>query len=126
MEFTNLGASGLKVSRLTLGCMGFGDPQWKIGKWVQGEEHSFTIIKRAVELGFNFFDTADSYSDGRSEEILGSSIKGLGLARDSVVIATKVFYPIGKGQNDTGLSRKHIMQQIETSLKNLQTDYVDL
>jgi len=102
--------------------MSFGDPNWR--KWVLPKEDGIKIIRRALELGINFFDTADVYSLGVSEEILGIALKGID--RSSVVVATKVFFPLGNGPNDKGLSRKHIMDSIEKSLTRLQMDYVDL
>lgn len=123
MEYTNLGDTGLKVSRLCLGTMGMGSTTWQ--KWVVGEDASVAIVKKAIDIGINFFDTADSYSAGKSEEYLGIALK-THAKRDQVVIATKVYYPTGNGVNDSGLSRKHIMSSIDTSLKNLGTDYVDL
>ncbi|RMG49056.1 MAG: aldo/keto reductase [Acidobacteria bacterium] len=125
MEYANLGRSGLQVSRLCLGCMTFGSKQWR--PWVIGEDEARAIIKRALELGINFFDTANMYSLGLSEEILGRAIKDFVADRDDVVIATKVYYPMKEGvPNQRGLSRKHIEAQIDASLKRLQTDYVDL
>ena len=107
------------MSRICLGCMSFGsDAPWKIGL-VQARK----LVNKAIDLGINFFDTANVYSLGESEQITGQCLKG---NRDSVVVATKVFFPMGEGQNDSGLSRRHIMQQIRASLKRLQMDYVDL
>lgn len=123
MEYVNLGNSGLKVSKICLGCMTYGDPKWR--SWVLAAPESDTIIKHALELGINFFDTADMYSLGVSETIVGRALKQFS-RRDQVVIATKVFYPMGDGPNDRGLSRKHIMDSIDASLKRLGTDYVDL
>jgi aryl-alcohol dehydrogenase-like predicted oxidoreductase len=105
--------------------MGFGDAERWIHKWVLNEENSRPIIKKALELGINFFDTANVYSIGTSEEILGRALKDFA-KRDEVVIATKVFFEMGKGANDRGLSRKHIMSSIDASLARLETDYVDL
>ncbi len=124
MEYTNLGATGTKVSRLCLGCMTYGSKKWR--EWVLDEEQGRPFIKRALELGFNFFDTADMYSLGRSEEVLGRALKDFGPSRDKVVIATKVFFPMGDDPNQKGLSRKHIMHAIDDSLRRLGTDYVDL
>jgi len=118
-----LGKTGLKVSRICLGAMSFGDPKWQ--GWVLNEEASRPIIKRALELGINFFDTANMYSVGVSEEILGRALKDFA-KRDEVVIATKVFFPMKPAPNCGGLSRKHIMQSIDDSLKRLGTDYVDI
>ena len=119
MEYVNLGKAGIKVSRICLGCMSFGnDAPWKIGL-VQARK----LVNKAIDIGINFFDTANVYSLGQSEKITGQCLKG---NRDNVVVATKVFFPMGEGQNDSGLSRRHIMQQIRASLKRLQMDYVDL
>ncbi|MED3961301.1 aldo/keto reductase [Niallia taxi] len=130
MEYTKLGNTGLDVSRLCLGCMGFGVKERWMHPWVIDEESSRTVIKKALELGINFFDTANVYSDGTSEEFLGRALKDFS-NRDEVVIATKVYFPLGKdlnsnGPNSKGLSRKHIMSEIDKSLKRLGTDYVDL
>jgi 1-deoxyxylulose-5-phosphate synthase len=124
MEYTNLGPTGTKVSRLCLGCMTYGAKKWR--EWVLDEEQGRPFIKRALELGFNFFDTADMYSLGRSEEVLGKALKDFGPSRDKLVIATKVFFPMGEDPNQKGLSRKHIMHAIDDSLRRLGTDYVDL
>jgi 1-deoxyxylulose-5-phosphate synthase len=124
MEYTNLGSTGLKVSRICLGCMTFGNPKWR--QWVLDEEASRPLIRQAIEAGINFFDTADMYSMGVSEEVLGRALKDFGPPRDRVVIATKVFWPMGDGPNQRGLSRKHIFHAIDESLRRLQTDYVDL
>lgn len=123
MEYRRLGCTGLKVSRLCLGTMTYGSPTW--GEWVLDEEHSRPFIRRALELGLNFFDTADMYSNGRSEEVLGHALRDFA-SREEVVIATKVFMPMGEGLNQRGLSRKHIMHAIDASLARLRTDYVDL
>lgn len=125
MEYIRLGNSGLQVSRFALGCMSFGDPGKWIHEWVLDEEKSRPIIKKALDLGINFFDTANVYSLGTSEEILGKILKDL-VKRDEVVIATKVYSRMFAGPNGEGLSRKHIMSQIDESLKRLGTDYVDL
>lgn len=125
MEYVKLGNTGLDVSRLCLGCMGFGEAGRWIHQWVLDEEHSRPIIKRALELGINFFDTANVYSDGTSEEIVGRALKDLA-NRDEVVIATKVHGRMHEGPNGAGLSRKAIMSEIDKSLKRLGTDYVDL
>jgi aryl-alcohol dehydrogenase-like predicted oxidoreductase len=124
MEYVNLGRTGLKVSRICLGTMTYGTPAWR--EWVLPEEESRPFIKRALELGINFFDTADMYSNGLSEEILGRALRDFAAQREEVVIATKVFFPTGPGPNDRGLSRKHIMAAIDASLRRLGTDYVDL
>ena len=123
MDYVRLGASGLKVSRLCLGAMTYGDPRWRA--WVLPEDAARPFIKRSLDLGFNFFDTADMYSLGASEEVLGRALREFA-QRDNVVIATKVFSPMSDDPNDRGLSRKHIMRSIDRSLKRLQTDYVDL
>jgi len=125
MDYINLGKTGLKVSPLTLGCMTFGIPDRGTHPWTLDEAASRPIIERAVELGINFFDTANSYSDGTSEEIVGRALKDF-TRRDEVVIATKVFFPQGKGPNRGGLSRKALMTEIDNSLRRLGTDYVDL
>jgi len=124
MEYVRLGSAGLKVSRLCLGCMSFGQPG-EHNPWALNEEQSRPYIQRALEAGINFFDTADVYSHGMSEVVLGNALRD-SAARDEVVIATKVRFPMGKGPNDYGLSRKHIMSTIDASLKRLGTDYVDL
>src|SRR5258705_12494750 len=124
MDYVNLGSSGLKVSRICLGCMTYGSKDWR--PWVLEEEESRPFLRRALELGINFFDTADMYSLGASEEILGRALKEFGPSRDRVVIATKVYQPMGDDPNQRGLSRKHIMHSIDDSLRRLGTDYVDL
>ena len=123
MEYVKLGKTGLKVSRLCLGAMTYGTPQWR--DWVLAEDQSRPFIKRALELGINFFDTADMYSLGVSEEVLGRALKDLACRKD-VIIATKVYWPTGDGPNDRGLSRKHIMDSIDASLRRLETDHVDV
>lgn len=125
MEYVKLGNSGLEVSKICLGCMSFGDSEKWTHKWVLDEENSRPIIKKALELGINFFDTANVYSLGRSEEILGKALKDYA-KRDEIVIATKVFSKMHDGPNGGGLSRKVIMNEIDNSLKRLGTDYVDL
>ena len=125
MNYINLGKTGLKVSPLTLGCMTFGAPEQGTHAWTMGEEESRPIILRALELGINFFDTANSYSAGNSEEIVGRALRDFA-RRDEVVIATKVNFPTGKGPNQGGLSRKALMSEIDNSLRRLGTDYVDL
>lgn len=124
MEYVRLGAAGLKVSRLCLGTMTYGSKRWR--EWVLEEEESRPFIRRALELGINFFDTADMYSLGASEEILGRALRDFGPARDRLVIATKVFNAMGDDPNQRGLSRKHIRHAIDDSLRRLRTDYVDL
>ena len=124
MQYTKLGRSGLDVSRLCLGTMGFGDKDSGMD-WLIGEEQAFPIVRRAIELGVNFFDTANAYSGGRSEAILGAALKEYG-NRDELVIATKFWAPVRQGPNGSGNSRKAILQEIDNSLRRLQTDYVDL
>ena len=123
MDYVRLGQSGLKVSRISLGTMTYGDPAWR--DWVLPEEQSRPFYQRALELGINFFDTADVYSLGVSEEITGRALKDFA-RRDQVVIATKVHGKMGEGPNDHGLSRGHIMSAAQASLKRLGTDYIDL
>jgi len=125
MDYVKLGNTGLDVSRLCLGCMGFGVAERWIHPWVIDEEHSRSIIKKALELGINFFDTANVYSDGTSEEIVGRALKDYA-NRDEIVLATKVHFRMHQGPNGAGLSRKAIMSEIDKSLKRLGTDYVDL
>ena len=124
MEYVNLGSAGLKVSRICLGTMTYGSKRWR--EWVLEEEEGRPFIRRALELGINFFDTADMYSTGVSEEILGRALKDFGPSRDRVVIATKLFNPMGDDPNQRGLSRKHVRHAIDDSLRRLGTDYVDL
>jgi aryl-alcohol dehydrogenase (NADP+) len=124
MDYVRLGSTGLKVSRLCLGTMTYGTNRWR--EWVLEEEEGRPFIRRALKLGINFFDTADMYSLGASEEILGRAMRDFGPARDQVVLATKVFNPMSDAPNDSGLSRKHIMHSIDESLRRLQTDHVDL
>jgi aryl-alcohol dehydrogenase-like predicted oxidoreductase len=119
MEYVNLGRAGVKVSRICLGCGSFGNDE----AWLVELGQARKLVHKAIELGINFFDTANAYSLGRSEEITGECLKGY---RDDVVVATKVYFPMGKGPNDSGLSRRHITRQIKASLKRLQTDHVDL
>src|SRR6202023_1803202 len=125
MEYTKLGNSGMDVSRICLGCMGFGDAERGVHKWVLNEESSQPIIKKALELGINFFDTANVYASGTSEEILGHGLKDFA-NRDEIVIATKVHGTMHEGPNGAGLSRKAILSEIDNSLKRLGTDYVYL
>lgn len=125
MDYIRLGATGLKVSRLCLGCMTYGVPERGTHAWTLDEETSRPFIKRALELGINFFDTANVYSDGTSEEIVGRALRDFA-KREEVVIATKVFGRMRPGPNGAGLSRKAIMQEIDASLQRLGTDYVDL
>jgi 1-deoxyxylulose-5-phosphate synthase len=125
VEYAKLGSTGMDVSRICLGCMGFGDAERWIHKWVLDEESSRPIIQKALELGINFFDTANVYSIGRSEEILGRALREFA-DRDEVVIATKLHGQMREGPNGQGLSRKAILSEIDHSLKRLGTDYVDL
>src|SRR5437016_6193935 len=124
MEYVNLGSTGLKVSRICLGTMTYGSKKWR--EWVLEEEQSRPLIRQAIEAGINFFDTADMYSLGVSEEILGRALKHFGPGRDRVVIGTKAFNAMGDDPNQRGLSRKHIFHAIDDSLRRLGTDYVDL
>jgi aryl-alcohol dehydrogenase-like predicted oxidoreductase len=123
MKFTNLGNTGLKVSRLCLGCMTYGSSKWR--PWILDEEATRPFFKRAIEAGINFFDTADMYSLGASEEVTGRALRDFG-NRDELVIATKVFFPMTSGPNMGGLSRKHILSAIDASLRRLGVEYVDL
>lgn len=123
MEYTNLGRTGLKVSRLCLGTMTYGTSKWR--EWVLDEEPSRVLIQQALELGINFFDTADMYSAGVSEEVVGRALRDFA-KRDQIILATKVYNAMGPGPNDRGLSRKHIMDGIDASLRRLGTEYVDL
>lgn len=125
MEYTRLGNTGLEVSRLCLGCMSYGEPDRGSHPWTLAEEQSRPFIRKAIELGFNFFDTANVYSDGTSEEILGRAVREYS-TRDDVVIATKVNGRMKPGPNGAGLSRKAILSEIDASLKRLGTDYIDL
>jgi aryl-alcohol dehydrogenase-like predicted oxidoreductase len=124
MEYIRFGSTGMKVSRICLGCMSYGGPteRWP---WALDEEHSRPFIQRALELGINFFDIADVYSNGLSETVVGRALHDFA-SRDEVVITTKVYFETGSGPNDQGLSRKHILSSIDASLKRLGTDYVDL
>ena len=123
MEYVRLGRTGLKVSRICLGTMTYGTPQWR--PWVLDEAASRPFIARAVELGITFFDTADMYSRGESERVVGRALKEFA-RRDQIVLATKAFYPVTDGPNAKGLSRKHLLDAIDTSLQRLGTDFVDL
>ena len=125
MDYTKLGNTGMDVSRICLGCMGFGDAERWVHKWVLDEENSRPIIQKALELGINFFDTANVYSIGRSEEILGRALRDFA-NRDEVVIATKLHGQMREGPNGAGLSRKAILSEIDHSLQRLGTEYVDL
>ncbi|MEQ9463561.1 MAG: aldo/keto reductase [Haliea sp.] len=127
MEYVNVGKSGLKVSRLTLGCMTYGKSggEHTHDAWTLDEAQSRPFIQRALDLGINCFDTADYYAHGKSEEVLGRALKDFA-RREEVVIATKVYFPIFKGPNGGGLSRKHIFEAVDASLRRLGTDYIDL
>jgi len=125
MNYRNLGNTGLKVSELCLGCMTYGVPERGDHPWTLPETQSRPLIRQAVDAGINYFDTANTYSDGSSEEIVGQALKDY-TRRDEVVIATKVYFPMSKGPNGGGLSRKAIFTAIDDSLRRLGTDYVDL
>jgi aryl-alcohol dehydrogenase-like predicted oxidoreductase len=124
MRYQRLGSSGLKVSRICMGMMSYGSQTER--RWHLGEDEAEPILRRAVEAGVTFFDTADTYSDGLTEEITGRLLAKLFGRRDDYVLATKVFFPMGPGPNDRGLSRKHILAAVDASLRRLGTDYVDL
>jgi aryl-alcohol dehydrogenase-like predicted oxidoreductase len=124
MDYLSLGKTGLKVSRICLGCMSYGSSKRR--EWILDEEQSLPFFKQAIQAGINFFDTADMYSDGLSEEVTGRALKKLGLRREETVIATKVYYPIGDTPNERGTSKKHIRHAIDASLQRLGVDYVDL
>lgn len=124
MQYMNLGKTGLKVSRLCLGMMSYGSRQWR--EWVLEEQDARPFIKRALEAGINFFDTADVYSTGESERITGKLLRELGIRRENVIVATKVHGQMSDDVNDRGLSRKHILDSIDKSLQRLGMDYVDL
>jgi aryl-alcohol dehydrogenase-like predicted oxidoreductase len=123
MKYVNFGRAGVKVSRVCLGVMTYGDPAWR--PWILTEEQGRPFIKRALEQGINYFDVADMYSLGKSEEILGRAIRDFA-RRDDVVIGTKAYFKMSDDPNDRGLSRKHLMSAIDASLRRLGTDYVDL
>jgi 1-deoxyxylulose-5-phosphate synthase len=124
MDFLPLGNSGLKVSRLCLGCMSYGSS--KARPWILDEEAALPFFQQALEAGISFFDTADLYSQGMSEEVTGRALKKLGVRREEVIIATKVFYPTGTTPNEQGTSKKHVRHAIDASLRRLGVDYVDL
>src|SRR4051794_8474490 len=124
MDYVRLGTTGLKVSRICLGCMTYGSPKWR--DWVLDYAAAKPFIARAWELGINFYDTADVYSLGESEVVLGRALKEMAVPRDRVVIATKVHSPMSDDPNHRGLSRKHILHAIDDSLLRLGLDYVDL
>jgi 1-deoxyxylulose-5-phosphate synthase len=123
MDYVRLGHTGLEVSRLALGCMSYGDPAWR--PWILDADAARPHFRRALDLGINFFDTADMYSRGRSEEVTGRLL-GEMVSRHDYVLATKVFFPVEKGPNRSGLSRKHILAACDDSLRRLQTDFIDL
>ena len=125
MEYKNLGKSGLKVSRICLGCMTYGVSDRGAHSWTLDEEKSRPLIKQAIELGINFFDTANTYSDGTSEEFVGRALKDFA-RREEIVVATKVYFPMREGPNARSLSRKAIMTEIDSSLRRLGMNYVDL
>lgn len=124
MDFTTMGRSGLKVSRICLGMMSYGDQAE--GDWILGEDAAEPLVRRAVEAGVTYFDTADMYSNGASEQVTGRLLDKFFLHREDYVLATKVYFPMGPGPNDRGLSRKHILAGIDASLSRLGSDYVDL
>jgi aryl-alcohol dehydrogenase-like predicted oxidoreductase len=127
MEYATLGNTGLLVSKLCLGTMTFGDGRGFFkGISAVGQAEADELVKTSIDAGINFFDTADNYTEGESEKILGQSLKNLGIARKEVVIATKVYNRVGPGRNDVGASRAHIMDAVEASLRRLQTDHIDL
>jgi 1-deoxyxylulose-5-phosphate synthase len=125
MEYTQLGSTGLKVSRIALGCMSFGDTSRGFSEWALGDEAAEPLFRQAVELGITFWDTANVYSFGSSEEIVGRAVKRY-TRREDVVLATKVFFKMHDGPGGSGLSRRAVMEQIDASLSRLDTDYVDL
>ena len=124
MQYVNLGKTGMKVSRLCLGMMSYGSKKWR--EWILEENEALPFVQRALEAGINFFDTADVYSVGESERILGSLLRKLNVHREDVIVATKVFNPMGEGPNERGNSRKHILDSVDASLRRLQMDHVDL
>lgn len=124
MQYVRFGATGMKVSRLCFGCMTYGSKKWR--EWVMNEDEAKPFFKAAFDAGINFYDTADMYSLGASEEVLGRAVKEFAARREEVVVATKVFNAMGDAPNLKGLSRKHIMEGIDASLKRLKMDYVDL
>lgn len=124
MQYVNLGKAGVKVSRICLGMMSYGAKSWR--EWILSEDEGRPIVHRAAELGVNFYDTADVYSNGASEEVTGRLLKETFRSRDEYVVATKVFNPMGDKPNQRGLSRKHILEGIDASLRRLKLDYVDL
>src|ERR1041385_651514 len=123
MQYTQLGKSGLEVSRICLGCMSYGTSKWR--PWVLDEDDARPFFRKALDLGINFFDTADMYSRGASEEVTGRALREMA-NMEEIVLATKVHFPMGKGPNMGGLSRKHIVQACEASLKRLGVETIDL
>ncbi|KAL1876904.1 hypothetical protein VTK73DRAFT_8981 [Phialemonium thermophilum] len=139
MEYIRLGDSGLKVSKIILGCMTFGSPTWQNSPWTLGEEEGLRLLKKAYDLGINTWDTADMYSNGESERIVGKALKKYGIPRSKVVILTKIYNPVNDGKderlpsvndggtvNQMGLSRKHVFAAVDNCLKRLGTDYIDV
>ena len=124
MEQRRLGRTGLKVSRLCLGMMSYGDPSWR--SWVLPGDQAKAFVQQAADVGITFFDTADMYSKGVSEEVTGAALRSVFPRREDYVLATKVFYPMGDGPNDAGLSRGHILDAVDASLRRLGTDHIDL
>jgi aryl-alcohol dehydrogenase-like predicted oxidoreductase len=124
VEFVPLGNSGLGVSRLCLGCMSYGSSQAR--PWILDEEEALPFYRKAIDAGINFFDTADLYSQGKSEEVTGRALQKLGVPREQIVIATKVFYPTGSTPNEQGTAKKHVRHAIDASLRRLRVDYIDL
>lgn len=124
MDYTRLGNSGLKVSRLCLGMMSYGDPARQ--EWALAQDAAEPLVRRAADAGVTFFDTADVYSSGASEVVTGNVLRAIFPRREDYVLATKVYFPMGRGRNDRGLSRKHILDAVDASLTRLGTDYVDL
>jgi len=124
MQYVNLGSTGLKVSRICLGCMTYGSSKWR--DWVFDYDQAKPFIRKALDFGINFYDTADVYSLGESEVVLGKALREFGVQRDTIAVATKVYSPMGDDPNQRGLSRKHIVHAIDDSLRRLQLDYVDL
>ncbi len=124
MEYVRLGNTGLKVSRLALGGMSYGDSKWRA--WVRDEDKARFHFRTAVEAGINFFDTADMYSGGKSEEVTGNLLRETFSSRDDYVLATKLYWPVAAGPNRGGLSRKHVIEACDASLRRLKTDFIDL
>jgi 1-deoxyxylulose-5-phosphate synthase len=124
VKYTRLGTTGLQVSRICLGMMSYGSSAWR--DWVLNLDDARPLVRSAAEAGVIFFDTADMYADGASEEVTGTLLREFFARRDDYVLATKVFNPMGPGPNDRGLSRKHVLSGIDASLRRLGTDYVDL